>query len=170
MPNPQHALDAVRAAVDAQRAMSELNEQRQKQNKLREEENVERAQRGLPPLAPLPVLAMGTGINTGVAIVGFMGSEAHLLNYTAFGREVNLASRLEGVSGHGRIIIGQETYAALKRDDPELAGKCLEWAPRTVKGFRTAVRIYEVIWQPTTGVLQPPGENTNIRVTKTSPG
>jgi class 3 adenylate cyclase len=97
-----------------------------------------------------------------------MGSEAHLLNYTAFGREVNLASRLEGVSGHGRIIIGEATFEALKRDDPQLAGMCLEWAPRTVKGFRTAVRIYEVIWQPTTGVLQPPGENTNIRVTKPS--
>lgn len=167
LPNPQHALDAVRAAIQAQRAMSELNQDRQKKNKQREEENVERAAKSLPLLPLLPILSMGTGINTGVAIVGFMGSESHLLNYTAFGREVNLASRLEGVSGHGRIIIGEATYNALKRDDPQLAGMCLEWAPRTVKGFRTAVRIYEVIWQPSTGVLQPPGENTNIRVTKT---
>jgi class 3 adenylate cyclase/CHASE2 domain-containing sensor protein len=168
LPNPHHALDAVRAAIQAQRAMSELNQERQRQNKQREEENVGRARNGLPLLAPLPVLSMGTGINTGVAIVGFMGSETHLLNYTAFGREVNLASRLEGVSGHGRIIIGEATFEALKRDDPQLAGMCLEWAPRSVKGFRTAVRIYEVIWQPTTGVLQPPGENTNIRVTKST--
>jgi adenylate cyclase len=168
LPNSHHALDAVRAAVQAQQAMSELNLERQQQNKRREEDNVERARKGLPLLPLLPVLSMGTGINTGVAIVGFMGSEAHLLNYTAFGREVNLASRLEGVSGHGRIIIGEATFEALKRDDPQLAGMCLEWAPRTVKGFRTAVRIYEVIWQPTTGVLQPPGENTNIRVTKPS--
>jgi class 3 adenylate cyclase len=109
---------------------------------------------------------MGTGINTGVVIVGFMGSEAHQLNYTAFGREVNLASRLEGVSGHGRIIIGEATYIALKRDDPELAGRCLEWAPRTVKGFRGAVRIYEVVWQPPTGAPQQPGENTNIRISR----
>jgi class 3 adenylate cyclase/CHASE2 domain-containing sensor protein len=166
LPNPHHALDAVRAAIEAQRAMSELNQKRQQQNKQREKENVERGLKGLALLPLLPVLSMGTGINTGVAIVGFMGSEAHLLNYTAFGREVNLASRLEGVSGHGRIIIGEATFEALKRDDPQLAGMCLEWAPRTVKGFRTAVRIYEVIWQPTTGVLQPPGENTNIRVTK----
>jgi class 3 adenylate cyclase/CHASE2 domain-containing sensor protein len=166
LPNPHHALDAVRAAIQAQRAMSELNQERQRQNKLREEDNVQRALKGLPLLAPLPVLSMGTGVNTGVAIVGFMGSETHLLNYTAFGREVNLASRLEGVSGHGRIIIGEATFEALKRDDPQLAGMCLEWAPRTVKGFRTAVRIYEVIWQPSTGVLQPPGENTNIRLTK----
>ena len=27
--------------------------------------------------------------------VGLMGSDEHLLNYTVFGREVNLASRLE---------------------------------------------------------------------------
>jgi class 3 adenylate cyclase/CHASE2 domain-containing sensor protein len=169
LPNPHHALDAVRAAIQAQRAISELNQEREKQNKQREEENAQRALKGLPLLPLLPLLSMGTGINTGPATVGFMGSETHLLNYTAFGREVNLASRLEGVSGHGRIIIGEATFNALKRDDPQLAGMCLEWAPRTVKGFRTAVRIYEVIWQPTTGVLQPPGENTNIRITKTTP-
>jgi class 3 adenylate cyclase len=38
-----------------------------------------------------------------------MGSDAHILNYTVFGREVNLASRLEGVSGHGRIVISETT-------------------------------------------------------------
>jgi class 3 adenylate cyclase/CHASE2 domain-containing sensor protein len=164
--DPQHALHAVRAAIEAQRAMADLNQERQKINQRREIENAERAGRGLPLLPLLPVLSMGTGINTGVVIVGFMGSEAHQLNYTAFGREVNLASRLEGVSGHGRIIIGEATYIALKRDDPELAGLCLEWAPRTVKGFRGAVRIYEVVWQPPTGVLQQPGENTNIRISR----
>ena len=161
-----HALNAVRAAIDAQRGMAELNEARQKTNQQRQEENIARARLGLESLHPLPVLSMGTGINTGVAIIGFMGSETHLLNYTAFGREVNLASRLEGVSGHGRIIIGEATYDALKRDDPELAGKCLEWAPRSVKGFRNAVRVFEVVWQPPTGVLQQPGENTDVRITK----
>jgi adenylate cyclase len=166
LPNPHHALDAVRAGVQAQRAIAELNQDRQRQNKQREEENVQRVAKGLALLPILPTLSMGTGINTGTATVGFMGSQTHLLNYTAFGREVNLASRLEGVSGHGRIIIGEATFNALKRDDPELAGMCLEWAPRTVKGFRNTVRIYEVIWQPTTGILQPPGENTNIRITK----
>lgn len=169
LPDPHHALYAVKAAVGAQRAMAELNLKRQQENMLREEENVQRALKGLPLLRPKPVLAMGTGINTGVSIVGFMGSESHLLNYTAFGREVNLASRLEGVSGHGRIIIGESTYLALKRDDPELAGVCLEWAPRTVKGFRSAVRIYEVVWQPPTGLPQAPGENTDIRITKPAP-
>jgi class 3 adenylate cyclase len=166
LPNPHHALDAVRAAIEAQRAMSDLNLERLKINRQREEENQERARKGQPLLAPLPVLAMGTGINTGLSIVGFMGSVTHLLNYTAFGREVNLASRLEGVSGHGRIIIGEATFRALQRDDPQLAGICLEWGLRKVKGFRDLVRIYEVRWQPETGLPQPPGENTNIRVAR----
>ncbi len=166
LPNPHHALDAVRAAIHAQRAIFELNLERRDEHRRRDEEHAERARKGLPLLPSLPVLSMGTGINTGAAIVGFMGSETHLTNYTAFGREVNLASRLEGVSGHGRIIIGEATFAALQREDPQLAGACLEWAPRAVKGFRTAVRIYEVVWQPPEGVPQPPGGDTEMRATK----
>jgi class 3 adenylate cyclase len=146
--NPQHAADAVRAAIDAQLALAELNKKRLAQNKRIEEENVGRIATGLQPHSLLALLSMGTGINTGLATVGYMGSETHLLNYTAFGREVNLASRLEGVSGHGRIIIGEATYAALKRDDGKLAAMCLEWPPHTVKGFREAVRIFEVLWRP----------------------
>jgi adenylate cyclase len=164
--NPRHAADAVRAAIDAQQALAELNMKRTEQNKRIEEENLSREKLGLPPHSLLPVLNMGTGINTGLAIVGYMGSETHLLNYTAFGREVNLASRLEGISGHGRILIGEATYAALKRDDPQLAARCLEWPPRMVKGFRKAVRIYEVLWRIDSNVPPPPEENTDIRLVK----
>jgi class 3 adenylate cyclase len=64
-----------------------------------------------------------------------------------FGREVNLASRLEGVSGSGRIIISEVTHQHLLRDDPALAATCKELEPVTVKGIRTAVRIFEVPWQ-----------------------
>jgi class 3 adenylate cyclase/CHASE2 domain-containing sensor protein len=168
--NPQHAADAVRAAIDAQQALAELNLQRAAQNKRFVEENISRQQLGLPPHSLLPLLSMGTGINTGLATVGYMGSETHLLNYTAFGREVNLASRLEGVSGHGRIIIGEATYVALKRDDPKLAALCLEWPPRMVKGFRDAVRIYEVLWRVESGVPPPPPEeNTDVRAIKSPP-
>jgi adenylate cyclase len=170
LPDPQHALHAVQAGIAAQRAMAEMNLERQAKNRRREAENAERARQGLPPLPLLPVLSMGTGINTGVTIVGFMGSETHLRNYTAFGREVNLASRLEGVSGHGRIIIGEATFAALQREDPALAAQCLERAPQPVKGFRTAVRIYEVPWHPSGGVPPPPGEDTAFRLSQPSAG
>ncbi|HEY3855017.1 MAG TPA: CHASE2 domain-containing protein [Verrucomicrobiae bacterium] len=167
--NPRHAADAVRAAIDAQLALAELNLKRAAQNKRLEEENASREKSGLPPHSLLPVLNMGTGINTGLAIVGYMGSETHLLNYTAFGREVNLASRLEGISGHGRILIGEATYLALKRDDPQLAARCLEWPPRMVKGFRHAVKLYEVLWRIDANVPPPPEENTDVRLVKPLP-
>ncbi|HEV2453161.1 MAG TPA: adenylate/guanylate cyclase domain-containing protein, partial [Verrucomicrobiae bacterium] len=95
----------------------------------------------------LPILTLGCGINTGVVDVGLMGSETHQYNYTIFGREVNLASRLEGVSGSARIIIGEATYRNLLRDDPPLAATCVELPPVKVKGILDAVKIYEVPWQ-----------------------
>jgi len=58
-----------------------------------------------------------------------------------------LASRLEGVSGHGRIVIGEATYLALKRDEPALAQACVELEHVKVKGFSQEVRAYEVPWR-----------------------
>jgi len=143
----KHALNCVRAAIDAQRAIFELNQKRLAQNASREIENRARVSAGLPPRPMLVALQLGTGINTGLVTVGLMGSDAHIYNYTVFGREVNLASRLEGVSGSGRIIISDTTYNHLLRLDPKLASTCAELFPVTVKGIRNAVRIYEVPWQ-----------------------
>ncbi len=147
VPNDKHALACVSAAIDAQRAIHELNEKRLAQNAARETENRARLSAGLPPKAPLRALQLGTGINTGLVTVGLMGSDAHILNYTIFGREVNLASRLEGVSGSGRIIISDTTYNHLLRQDPALASTCMEMFPVALKGIKTAVRIYEMPWQ-----------------------
>jgi class 3 adenylate cyclase/CHASE2 domain-containing sensor protein len=147
VPNEKHALACVRAAIDAQRAIHELNEKRLSQNAARETENRARLSAGLPPRAPLRALQLGTGINTGLVTVGLMGSDAHILNYTVFGREVNLASRLEGVSGSGRIIISDTTYNHLLRHDPALASTCIEMFPVALKGIKAAVRIYEIPWQ-----------------------
>ena len=147
VPNERHALACVRAAIDAQRAIHELNQKRIAENPKIELENRASLSTGLPPKPPLRALQLGTGINTGVVTVGLMGSDAHILNYTIFGREVNLASRLEGVSGSGRIIISDTTYHQLLRDDPVLASTCIEMFPVTVKGIKAAVRVYEVPWQ-----------------------
>ena len=140
--NPSHAVHAVIAAIDAQRAVARLNEARAVENEARAKAD--------PQAAPLPLLALGTGINTGTVTVGLMGSEAHILNYTVFGREVNLASRLEGVSGRSRVIIGEETYLELRRNAPALAATCIGLEAVTVKGFRQPVTIYEVPWQQAT--------------------
>ena len=143
---PQHALNCVRAAIDAQRALYELNQRRVEENLQREVENKARVSAGLPAKPMLAILSLGTGINTGSVTAGLMGSADHIFNYTVFGREVNLASRLEGVSGRGRIIIGEATYAALMRDDPVLTARCVEQEPTKPKGFQKPVRNFEVPW------------------------
>jgi len=57
---------------------------------------------------------------------------------------VNLASRFEGVSGRGRIIISTRPTANCCAPPPALAATCLEQPLVMVKGFREPVRSYEV--------------------------
>jgi class 3 adenylate cyclase/CHASE2 domain-containing sensor protein len=144
----KQALCCVRAAIDAQRAVFELNKQRLQENEKRELENMTRATSGQTPRPFLPLLLLGTGINTGLSTAGLMGSEQHQFNYTVFGREVNLASRLESLSGRGRILISERTYKHLLRDDPELAKTCTALPDlQKLKGFGAAVKVYEVPWR-----------------------
>jgi class 3 adenylate cyclase len=152
--SPRHAVDGVLAAIDAQRAIQRLNNARAQENARREAANADRIARGEAPLPALALLALGTGINTGTATVGLMGSDAHIVNYTVFGREVNLASRLEGVSGRSRIIIGEGTFRELEQFAPEVARLCRPLEPVTVKGFRQAVKVYEVAWQQDVTLLR----------------
>jgi adenylate cyclase len=146
IPNPKHALACVRAAIDVQRAVRRLNLERETENLRLEAENVKRAAEGQPLLQLLPVLSIGSGVNTGVVTVGLMGSD-ELVNYTVFGRDVNLASRLESYSGRGRIIISEATLAEIIQDDPSLALSCVELPAVNLKGFRTAIPVYEVPWR-----------------------
>jgi class 3 adenylate cyclase len=92
-------------------------------------------------------MSLGIGINTGVVTVGLMGSDEHVVNFTAFGRDVNLAARLESKAGPDHILIGEPTYRDLLRDDPQLAKFCVELAPVNVKGIREVVRCYDVFWR-----------------------
>lgn len=147
-PNEKHAVSCVRAAIDAQRAMYALNQQRAIENDRIKQENEARQAAGQPLQPMLPLLSLGTGINTGEAIVGLMGNEATIVNFTVFGREINLASRLEGVSGRGRIVIGEATQQDLIKFDPELAAQSIELDPVTPKGFSKPIRIFEVPWRP----------------------
>ena len=94
---------------------------------------------------PVAMTIIRPAVN-GKAVAGKIGTTDHV-KVTVFGPVVNLASRLESVSGRSRIIIGQETYAELTRHTPELAKSCVAQEPVTVKGFRQAVQIYEVPWR-----------------------
>lgn len=144
--NEKHARACVRAAIEAQQSIAALNVRRAAENAVREQQNRERLQRGEEPLPLLELLVVGTGINTGMVTVGLMGSDAHVYNYTVFGRDVNVASRLESYAGGGRIIIGEATYLELLQDDPELASACKELEPVTARGISLPIKVFEVPW------------------------
>ncbi|MCI0744086.1 MAG: adenylate/guanylate cyclase domain-containing protein [Verrucomicrobia subdivision 3 bacterium] len=154
--DPQQAARCVRAAIQAQQAIHKLNEERSLENAQREKENTLRAAAGQPPIPLLDTLSLGTGINSGPVVAGLMGSEALEKNYTIFGREVNIASRLEKLSGKGRILIGEATYADLLKQDPAMAAKCIEIPPEDLRGIRETIKIYEVPWREEDAAAQAP--------------
>jgi len=79
------------------------------------------------------------GINTGVASVGNFGSKGRV-DYTAIGRQVNLAARLQVNCDPGKILISHSTWA-LVHDEIE----CLPKGEIEVKGFHHPVKVYEVV-------------------------
>ncbi len=146
----RHAVGCVRAAVAVHRAVQRLNEGRAAVNRERELENERRRTTGQPLLELLPVLSLGSALNSGVVTVGFMGSAAHMSNYTVFGREVNIASRLEKLTGADLIFITEATRQELARHDPDLARACLRRGPMMLEGVQEPVEVFEVPWQEPT--------------------
>ena len=96
-----HELNACEAALDMLERVDELNQAREQEAK---EEG--------RPFIPLNV---GVGLNTGICVVGNMGSDMRF-DYSVFGDSVNLASRLEGQSKEYGfpIIVGSKTALAVK--------------------------------------------------------
>ncbi len=89
----------------------------------------------------LQEIAIGIGLHTGVATVGYIGSERRT-EYTAIGDTVNLAARLEQNAKGGQILLSDAVTRAA-----QCAYALKEHAPLTVKNRVQPVRVYEVDWQ-----------------------
>ncbi|RTE90271.1 adenylate/guanylate cyclase domain-containing protein [Bradyrhizobium sp. LVM 105] len=101
-------LDDAEHEVNACEAAIRMLEQIDAVNKEREEEAAEGGHVYIP-------LNVGIGLNTGIGVVGNMGSDLKK-NYSVLGDSVNLASRLEGQSKEYGfpIIVGSRTALAAK--------------------------------------------------------
>lgn len=54
------------------------------------------------------------GISSGYASIGFYGSDAHVKSYTAIGRVINLASRINGIAPANQVAISSEVLGKIK--------------------------------------------------------
>ncbi len=126
---PDHARKACAAALAMHARLKELNALWQEEAKAQGRS--------------LPLIRIGTGLNTGACVVGNMGSTLRV-DYTVLGDDVNLASRLEGQSkSYGvSVVIGPTTRAQA----PDFAA--LELDLIKVKGKTKPVRIFALLGSP----------------------
>ncbi len=117
--DPDHAEHAVQAALAMQAALPALN--------------AELAKHGWPPIR------ITIGVNTGPMVVGDMGS-VHRRAYTVLGDAVNVASRLQELSGKLEVpvLIGEATAAALPA-----RWQCREVERVAIRGRETRMTVFE---------------------------
>ena len=122
-----HAKKALSAALGMIDAQNALNEQLKTET--------------APDGSPAKPLAIGVGLNTGVNVVGNMGSDLRF-DYTVLGDNVNLASRLEGqTKGYGVAILFGERTAELAGND----FATIEVDLVAVKGKAEPERVFTVV-------------------------
>jgi adenylate cyclase len=109
---PDHALRAARAGLAIQRETREIADSRPDWPRFR------------------------VGVNTGPVLVATVGSSEQR-NFTAVGDPVNVAARLQSSAEPGRVLIGSETYEAI-RDVAEAE----PLGPIELKGHREPVDAY----------------------------
>lgn len=94
-PMENHQRQAVACALEMQQSMQALN--------------ADGDRRGLPELR------MGIGINTGIVVVGSIGSERRR-KYTGYGSAINVAFRIESQALPGEVLISPAVRTRLGKD------------------------------------------------------
>ena len=125
--DPQHADHACEAAVEMAARLNALN--------------LQWAQQAAAVQRPFDEVRIGIGISTGKCCVGNVGSSVRF-DYSAIGDEVNVTSRLEGLSKiYGlTAVVSEQTLATAKSDFP-----LLELDIVMVKGRARPNRIYTLL-------------------------
>ena len=120
---PNHAEMAVKSAVEIEAKTLELK-QRYKD-------------RGLPDIN------VGTGVNTGPAIIGNMGSSTRF-DFSVIGDAVNLAARLEATAGRGDYKEYPTIYSSMTREElpPDMFHNSRKIGDIKVKGKEDVITIY----------------------------
>ncbi|MBF0289899.1 MAG: hypothetical protein HQM14_18955 [SAR324 cluster bacterium] len=120
--NSQEAQDAVQAALGMQKALEQWNDDRALQGESR--------------------IATGIGIHSGTVMIGTVGSEQRM-DFTVLGDDVNLASRIEGLTKqYGAGIMISASILRLLRDPTQYQHRELDWVK--VKGKSEPVELYEI--------------------------
>ena len=123
---PNHAEMAVKSAVEIEAKTLELK-QRYKD-------------RGLPDIN------VGTGVNTGPAIIGNMGSSTRF-DFSVIGDAVNLAARLEATAGRGDYLKYPTIYSSMTLDQlpDNMVTNSHKIGDIKVKGKEDVITIYAAL-------------------------
>lgn len=121
VPYPDHARRAVDAAIEMESALRELQRGWQAQGQ--------------------KVFNIGIGVNTGEMVVGDVGSK-QLMQFTVYGLQVNIASRVESMNKElgTCILITRATYEAVS-ETIEVRGPLRAM----IKGVESEVEVFEVL-------------------------
>lgn len=121
---PNHAEMAVKSAIEIEAKTKELK-QRYKD-------------RGLPDIN------VGTGVNTGTAIIGNMGSTTRF-DFSVIGDAVNLAARLEATAGRGDYLKYPTIYSSMTMEQLPESMSSKKIGDITVKGKKDVIAIYHAV-------------------------
>jgi adenylate cyclase len=118
LPQPDHALRAVRAAWGMREALERHAAD--------------------PATGAVPV-QYGIGVHTGLAVVGNIGAQARMQNYTAIGDAVNTAQRIQANASANQILLSSATYIEAA---PHIVAHALD--PLAVKGKTHPLSVYHL--------------------------